>query len=128
MAMPISAAWRALRACRLEPQARACPALGVVLARQYAVHAAQFKNPAPKTAVAAIETAQPRRQLVRRVGELRTVGLARALATGPQASAGPRSTSFRRPRQRLAAASISSASACARRAAARLISKDIFCA
>jgi hypothetical protein len=88
------------------------------LARQYAGHAAQFKKPAPKTAIG---PAQPRRRLVRRVGGLRTVGLARPLATGPQAPAGSRSTSFRRPRQRLAPASISSASACARCAATPLL-------
>jgi len=95
----------------MRPQARACcppTAPGVGLARQYAGHAAQFKKPAPKTAIAATGTAQPRRRLVRRVGGLRTVGLARRSLPCPQASAGSRSTSFRRPRQRLAPASISS--------------------
>jgi hypothetical protein len=49
---------------------------------------------------------------------LRTVGLARPSLPAPRPPAGSRSTSFRRPRQRLAPASISSASACARCAAA----------
>jgi hypothetical protein len=73
----------------MRPQARACcppTAPGVGLARQYAGHAAQFKEPAPKTAIAATGTAQPRRRLVRRVGGLRTVGLARRSLPAPQAS------------------------------------------
>jgi hypothetical protein len=90
----------------MRPQARACP-LGVGLARQYAGHAAQFKKPAPKTAVAAIGTAQPRRRLVRRVGGLRTVGLARPLLPAPRSPRGRvprpfvgRGTAWRRLRSR----------------------------
>ncbi len=58
-----------------------------------------------------------RRRLVRRVGGSAPSAW-RGLATGPRPPRGPRSTSIRRPRQRLAPASISSASACARCAAA----------